>query len=87
MRRDVGKYIIRCIKSGGVTLTNYGQKYFAEEEELDLLNELAPSTIKASDFSTASNMCEDSGFELAQRIASGEFIIVLRIRPTFKLER
>ena len=76
-----GIYSIRCIRPGGRTLTNYGQYAFTEGEVLDLLAETTPDTIKANDYSTARTMCEDIGFELAQRIAAGEFVVAERVAP------
>lgn len=76
-----GTYKIRCAKAGGVTLTGYGQRAFTQGEELDLLADGIPDTIRANDYSTATHMCEDLGFELAQRIAAGEFEIIERTPP------
>jgi hypothetical protein len=78
---DKGVYKIKCVKVGGHTLTKYGQKAFAENEELDLLDDATPATIRAADWWTADNMCRDTGFEIAQLIAAGDFVVVEKRRP------
>lgn len=80
---DLGSYKIKCIKVGGVTLTNYGQYEFSEDEEIDLLDSELPDTIRVGNYLTAQNMCEDIGFEIAQRIQAGEFEITERKRMVF----
>ena len=76
-----GIYKIKCIKPGGVTLTNYGHFVFAQNEEIDLLDLALPRAIYCANWPTAENMCKDKGFELAQRIAAGEFIITETRKP------
>lgn len=81
---DKGVYRIKCVKAGGHTLTNYGQKHFAENEELDLLDDATPATIRAADWWTADNMCRDTGFELAQLINAGDFEVAEKRRPDLR---
>jgi len=81
MAFDKGVYKIKCVKAGGHTLTNYGQQAFAENEELDLLDDATPGTIRAADWWTADNMCRDTGFEIAQLIAAGDFEVSEKRRP------
>ena len=76
-----GIYRIKCVKSGGHTLTNYGQLEFEENEELDLLGDATPDAIRAEDWWTADSMCRDTGFEIAQLIAAGDFEITEKIQP------
>lgn len=78
---DKGVYRIKCVKAGGHTLTNYGQKAFTENEELDLLDDATPDTIRAADWWTADNMCRDTGFEIAQLIRDGHFTVAEKRQP------
>jgi len=79
--RDIGVYRIKCVKVGGVTLANYGQYGFTQDEEIDLLDPTLPATIKCVDWNTADNMCRDVGFEIAQRVVAGEFVVVEKRAP------
>ena len=78
---DRGVYKIKCVKDGGITLTNYGQYEFDKNDEIDLLDPELPDTIKCLDWHTADNMCLDTGFEIAQRIAAGEFTVTEKRMP------
>lgn len=78
---DRGTYRIRCVKVGGVTLTHYGQYVFAQDDEIDLLDQGLPATIRCGDWQTADNVCRDVGFEIAQRIVAGEFVVTEKSRP------
>lgn len=78
---DNGVYKIKCVKAGGHTLTNYGQFAFSEGQEVDLLDAGLPDTIRAGSYWTAENMCRDTGYEIAQLIAAGDFIVVERREP------
>ena len=77
-----GMYVIRCVKDGGLTLTEYGQYEFGDEEDVNLLNPEVPETLRANDYWVAHVMCTDTGFELAQRISAGELEIVKTIKPS-----
>lgn len=81
---DTGVFKIKCVKVGGITLTNYGQQSFSENEELDLLDAETPAALRAGSYSTADTMCRDPARELAQRIAAGEFIITERAVPDMR---
>lgn len=72
---------IKCIKSGGYILANYGQYQFDEDEEIDLLDTNLPDTIRCDDWWTADNMCRDIGYEIAQLIMAGYFTITERQQP------
>jgi len=76
-----GVYKIKCLKAGGYTLTNYGQYTFSENEELDILDTATPDTLRAGSYNTAILMCEDTTYELAQLIASGDFSVVQKTPP------
>ncbi len=71
-----GSFVIRCVKSGGYTMTAYGQYAWAEDEEKDLMDATLPATLKAGDYHTARNMCRDPARELAQAITAGDFVVV-----------
>jgi hypothetical protein len=75
-----GVYKLKCVKTGGVVLANYHNYPLAKDEEIDLLDQGLSVNIKFTDFNAARNACEDSGFELAQRIAAGE-LVVLKVEP------
>lgn len=81
----LGVYKIKCVKQGGYTLKNYGQKVFAEGEEIDLLDANIPETLRAGSWQTANDMCTDTGFELAQLIAAGYFVVTEKERPDLSL--
>jgi len=70
-----GTYKIKCVKVGGHTLTGYGQYAFSENEEIDLLAQSTPPTLRAGTHHTAKAMCEDTTYEIAQLIAAGDFIV------------
>jgi hypothetical protein len=80
MEIDAGKYVVKCVKPGGDTLALYN---FAatEGQAVDLLDAATDASIRAAQFWTAANMCEDQGFELAQKIAAGSWIVVVRREP------
>ena len=78
---DDGILKIKCVKPGGYTLTNYGQYHFNEQDEIDLLDTLLPATIRCSDWWTANNICNDNGYEIAQLIIAGYFIITESRKP------
>lgn len=80
---ELGVYKIKCVKPGGHTLINYGQYAFSENEEIDLMDQNLPDTIRCGNWWTANTMCKDQGFEIAQLIAAGDFIITESIMPTF----
>lgn len=75
MSYDPGEYIVQCVKLGGDALTLYGFSA-VYGQEIDLLSDATPATLRASDFDTAENMCTDTGFELAAKIFSGDWRIV-----------
>jgi len=81
MAIDRGVYKIKCVKAGGHTLTNYGQYAFTENEEIDLLDQNLPATIRCVDWWTADNMCRDTGFEIAQLMVAGDFVVVEKRQP------
>jgi hypothetical protein len=84
MAIDKGTYRIKCVKTGGQILTNYGGYDFAEDAEVDLLDDATPDTLRAGDYWTADNMCRDTGFEIAQRIQAGEFVVVEKRQPDIR---
>ena len=77
---DTGQYVVKCVKPGGDTLALYG---FAatENQVVDLLDAGTPANIRAGSFWTAQTMCEDVGFELAQKIRDGLWVVVTRREP------
>jgi len=72
---SLGTYKIKCVKVGGYTLTGYGQYAFAENEEIDLLAQTTPTTLRAGNHHTANAMCKDTTYEIAQLITAGDFVI------------
>ena len=76
-----GTYFVRCVKAGGYTMEKFGQYVWSEGEEMDLLDPSTPENLRAADFWIARNMCEDSGLELAQRIAAGDFVVGPILQP------
>jgi hypothetical protein len=80
MAIDVGEYVVKCVKPGGDTLALYN---FAatEGQVIDLLDAGTDEKIRAGGFWTAQNMCEDLGFELAQKIVAGTWFVVVRREP------
>jgi hypothetical protein len=82
-----GNYTIKCVKAGGHSLTGYGQHAFSEGEELDLLDAGTPDSLRAANWAIAKAMCEDSGYELAQLIAAGDFEIASSVPPEITLPR
>jgi hypothetical protein len=68
------------MKVGGDTLELYGFTAI-EGQEVDLLSESTPDTLRAADFDTAVNMANDTGFELAQKISNGTWRVVYVRRP------
>ena len=81
MSNELGTYKIECIRPGGYTLTNYGQYSFSENEEIDLMDQNLPDTIRCGSWWTARTMCTDMGYEIAQLIASGDFIVTEATMP------
>jgi hypothetical protein len=82
---DLGEYRIKCVKQGGETVPIYDYGAL-EGEELDLLDPELPDTLRAADYQTACNMCEDVGFPLAQRIADGSWVLVRKRAPLPSME-
>ena len=76
-----GALVVKCVKSGGYTMSGYGGYSWDEGEEQDLLDDTLPEALRASDYWTARNMCHDPALELAQRIAAGDFEVVLERKP------
>jgi hypothetical protein len=72
----ISKYIIQCVSPEGITLTTYGGYFLPYNTEFDLLASDTNDSIRANDYVTARTMCEDTGFEIAQRIIDGTIIIV-----------
>ena len=94
--RRKGKYRIKNIKGSAWALTQYGQYSFAVNEELDLLDDAVPGTLRAADYRTAKNMCgrADVGkppkfttYELAQRIDVGELSVIETVLPDLSVLR
>ena len=81
MTFDQGTYRIRCQRPGGLTLQGYGQFSFKQDQEVDLLDEALPPTLRAGSYATAHNMCADQAYELAQLIAAGDLVVVERRSP------
>lgn len=77
-----GVYKIKCVKPGGCTLTNYGQYSFSENEEIDLMDQNLPDTLRCGNWWTARTMCTDTGYEIAQLIEAGGFIVTETAHPT-----
>lgn len=77
-----GKYVVKCLKSGGDTLLTYGYTAL-QNQEVDLLDPSTPDNLRAGGYLTAENMCMDIGFELAQKIASGDWAVVEKVLPLF----
>lgn len=75
-----GKYIVRCLKPGGDTLVTYSTSA-DQGEEIDLLDPGTPDNIRAGGYWTAENMCCDLGFELAQKIARGDWAVIEKRQP------
>ncbi len=82
---DKGTYRIKCVKPNGQTLTGYDGYDFAEGAEVDLLDDATSATLRAGDYWIADNMCRDIGFEIAQRIQAGEFVVVEKKQPDFRV--
>lgn len=84
MDTDPGTYKIKCVNAGGYVLSGYGQYAFDEGEEVDLVSPETPVSLRAQ-WNTADTMCRDQGFEIAQLIAAGIFIVTERRRPDLTL--
>ena len=84
---DRGTFKIKCVRVGGLALDGYGGFVFEENEEVDLLGDVLPDTLKCIDYSTADRICSDANLEIAQRIAAGDIIVTEQRRPIFQLER
>lgn len=81
MEFDRGIFVIKCVKAGGHTLTGYGQHAFTEDEELDLLAQATPETIRCSSWVIAQNVCSNPSLEIAQLIIAGDFQITAMRKP------
>ena len=79
---DIGQYVVKCVKPGGDTLTTYSFAA-AQDQVVDLLDAGTPANLRAGSYWTAQTMCEDTGFELAQKIAAGSWQIITRRQPIF----
>ena len=77
----IGKYKVKCVKPGGITLTTYNDHHLSENQVLDLLDENLPSYIKAANWSVADTMCKDSDLEIAQAILAGDIVVVEKKMP------
>lgn len=86
MEIDEGTYKIQCVKAGGHTLSGYGGKTFAEGEEIDLLDASTPETLRCADWGIAENVCSDPSLEIAQLIASGDFVVTEKRRPVLSAQ-
>lgn len=71
-----GDVRVQCVKTGGYTMTAYGQYVWAQDEVRSLFDDTLPASLRVEDYSTAHNMVVDPGYELAQRIAYGDFVLV-----------
>jgi hypothetical protein len=80
---DLGEYVVKAV-DGDVTLnpTPYGSYTFLDGVEVDLLSESTDTRVRAwPNWGNAQVMCEDTGFEIAQRIVAGELAVVRRRPP------
>lgn len=82
---DIGEYVIKCVKPGGDTLALYGNFAATEGQVINLLDAGTDDRIRAGGYWTAQNMCEDVGFELAQKIKAGTWQLVSKREPTIDL--
>ena len=71
-----GEIVIKCVKAGGYTMTNYGAYAWSQDEQKSLFDVALPATLRVLDYKTAKRMINDLNYELAQRIAAGDFIII-----------
>ena len=62
---DRGTFKIKCVRVGGLALDGYGGFVFEENEEVDLLGDVLPDTLKCIDYSTADRICSDANLERA----------------------
>lgn len=85
-----GRLVLKNISGGVLNLTNYGQYSFSDSEELNLMDDAVPGTLRASDYSTAKNMVgratvgkgpSYTTYELAQKIEAGELSVIEDVRP------
>jgi len=76
---------IKNVSGSILTLTEYGQYEFAVDEELNLLDEVVPNTLRAADYYTAQNMVGRASvgkapsyttYELAQKINAGQLAVI-----------
>lgn len=79
MSFDKGSFVVKCIKTGGDTLSLYGFSA-TEGQEVDLLSDSTPASIRAASFAGATNMCDPS-FELGQKINLGQWVVVRSRHP------
>ena len=79
---DLGSHVVKCVKVGGLTLNGFGQYAFAEDEQVDLMDENLDARIRAyPNYATALNMTTDTGFEFAQHVAAGDIVVVSTRQP------
>ncbi len=77
-----GTYIVKCVKAGGLTLAMHGEFTFAEDQQIDLLDEATDDRIRAwPSWSTAHRMCTDQGLEFAQAVTIGDLVVLSVARP------
>lgn len=90
IKAALGTLKVRNPGGVAVTLTGYGAYSFAPGAELDLLDEAAPATIRAGEFSTAQRMTgyapvlgkpRFTTYEIAQRIDAGDLDVVEIVYP------
>ena len=81
LKRFIGTYKIKCVKNGGLTLANYGQYSFAQDEEIDLLAKTTHIAIRAGTYHTACMMCNDPALEIASLINAGDLVITENMPP------
>lgn len=77
---DIGEYTVKCVKPGGDTLATYSFTA-TQDQVVNLLDEATPANLRAGSYWTAQTMCEDTGFELAQKIRDGLWQLVSKRQP------
>lgn len=89
-----GSIFIKNISGEILTLVNYGQYEFAVDEELNLLDDAVPDTLRAGEFETAKNMIGYAEvdrdpkhvlYELGQLISEGKLKVTNTIDPDITL--
>ena len=78
---DTGIYKIKCMKAGGLALEMYSGFALEEGQEIDLVNDDLPETIKCNDWWTADVLCRDPNLEIAQLIVSGDIVVIDSRKP------